>query len=28
VILKGDPDASLFERILRNVMSSLGGAPA
>ena len=25
VILKGDPDASLFERILRGVMSSLGG---
>jgi hypothetical protein len=24
VILKGDPDASLFERILRGVMSSLG----
>jgi hypothetical protein len=26
VILKGDPDASLFERILRGVMSSLGAA--
>ena len=28
VILGGDPDASLFERILRGVMSSLGGAAA
>ena len=28
VIIRGDPDASLFERILRNVMSSLGGTTA
>jgi hypothetical protein len=28
VIIKGDPDASLFERILRGVMSSLGAQPA
>ncbi|HLX23290.1 MAG TPA: DUF1631 family protein [Usitatibacter sp.] len=28
VIIKGDPDASLFERILRGVMSSLGAEAA
>jgi len=28
VMIKGDPDASLFERIIRGVMDRLGSEPA